>query len=78
MFKFILLLQSDKPKVICKLGAFLKNVLPLFRPFFSTCCNFVCCIAAGEVAYSGFISFFSLVPAAENEVHESSESEPKH
>ena len=31
MWKLILLLQNDKPKVFCKLGAFLKNVLPLFK-----------------------------------------------
>ncbi len=31
MFKLILLLQSDKPKIISKLGAFLKNVLLLFK-----------------------------------------------
>ena len=31
MWKLILLLQADKAKVICKLGAFLKNTLPLFK-----------------------------------------------
>ena len=31
VWKMILLLQNDKTKVICKLGAFLNNVLPLFK-----------------------------------------------
>jgi hypothetical protein len=31
MFKLVCLLQSQKPKVLWKIGAFLKNVLPLFK-----------------------------------------------
>ena len=31
VWKMILLFQTDKTKVICKLGAFLSNVLPLFK-----------------------------------------------
>jgi len=48
MFKLILLLQSDEPKVISKLGAFLKNVLPLFQfhlLYFSYCVDIIVCFA---------------------------------
>jgi hypothetical protein len=31
MFKLVCLLQSQKPKVLLKIGAFLKTVLPLFK-----------------------------------------------
>ncbi len=46
VFKLILLLQSNKPKVISKLGAFLKNVLPLFKSLLlrldqATCCCYI-------------------------------------
>lgn len=31
MLKRIQLLHTDKPKIVCTLGAFLSNVLPLFK-----------------------------------------------